>query len=301
MALHISGENISDSWVKAYDALSREADCSAVNMTITVEDPSTEIKAIRREIDLDVAARKFAGERAFNKSVHTVANTIFPISLYRPGRPDAFYQAAATGQSGRNGNITSWGPNSGTYIGRLLRYPTYDKGHFNQLERVLKNLDADLNYQDCYEISLDSDTLTTLPDNNLPRSASASTYVPAYDNYYRGGQCLSHISLNLSKEKRLSMTALYRHQTYLSRAYGNFLGLSRLLHFLVRESRKDLRVGELMIVASHAEIEKEARSRRQILVRSCNAHLGEDPQKIEWHSRGFGQSWSDLRLPTVSA
>jgi phosphopantetheine--protein transferase-like protein len=246
MSLHINGQNVAEAWLKGYEALAKRRHDEAVNMTVTVDNPGLEILGVRQSIDSEVARLQATGKRDFNKSVHTVANTIFPISLYREGRPEAFYEAAVTGQSGRKGTITSWGHNSGTYIGRLLQYPTYGGERFNQISRMLENLDARLNFQDSYEMSLTCEPPDADPDTPT-LFASASTFVPAYDNSHRGGQCLSHISLNRSPQGALSMVALYRHQTYLTRAYGNFLGLSRLLHFLVRESRKDLHVGELMM------------------------------------------------------
>ena len=297
MSLHVQGKNLADTWVAAYDALSQQRTWEAVNLTVTVENPGAELLGVRQAIDDEVAHLRASGKK---KSIHTVANTIFPISLYRDGHPEAFYKAAITGQSGRDGTITSWGANGGTYIGRLLQYPTYGGERFNQVARMIRNLDAELDYKDSYEMAL-----TCEPPDVDPHSpslfASASTFVPGYDNSHRGGQCLSHISLNRSSKGALSMVALYRHQTYLTRAYGNFLGLSRLLHFLVRESRKNLRVGELMVVASHAEIEREARSGAHKLIDRSKMHLDDEPVEIEWHTRPFGAKWSDLNLPEVPA
>lgn len=298
MSVHVSGVSLTDAWLKAYTALA-SARNHAVNLTVTVSSPGIEHPSVRRAIDSQVAMLQAQGHRQYNKSVHTVANTIFPMSLYRRGRVDAFYDAAKRGQSGRQGTVTSWGPKSGTYIGRLLDYPTFGGATFNQLARMLKNLDADRNYRDFYELSLSVEPPDPDP-STLPIFAGASTFVPDYDNSHRGGQCLSHISLHLSSDGRLSMAALYRHQTYLTRAYGNFLGLSRLLHFLVHESRKDLEVGELMVVASHAEIEPEARSVASQLIDSCTTSIdAEDPTSIEFEARPFGAKWSDLELPAV--
>ena len=228
-----------------------------------------------------------------------MANTIFPIGLYRAGRADAFYEAARLGQSGRDGTITSWGPKSGTYVGRLLRYPTYGRGEFNQLQRIVEYLDDDRTYRDRYEISLACEC-PDLDEDNPPLVTSASTFVPDYDGATRGGQCLSHLSLNVTSG-RLSMVALYRHQTYVSRAYGNFLGLARLMHFLVRETTKPLVVGELMVVASHAGIESAATSGKSALIAACKEAADTEVAPIEWEARPFGSLWSDLELPRVSS
>lgn len=301
MSKHVGGPNIASAWVAAFNALSAAKGYEIVNLTVTIEDPALELLGVRQQIDRQVAALRAAGRARFDKSVHTVANTIFPVSLYRAGRPDAFYEAVRKGQSHRDGSITSWGPKGGTYAGRLVAYPTYGGGELNQIKRVIHYLDADTTYRDRYEIALTREA----PDEDLDipaasPDASASTFVPGYDNATRGGQCLSHISLNVTDD-RLSMTALYRHQTFVSRAYGNFLGLARLQHFLVQEAQKPLQVGELMVVASHAEIEAPAAARRDELLESCRAHLADEAVPIEWQARRFGSSWSDLELPKLGA
>lgn len=298
MSQHVIGANIAEAWVEAFGALSVARRCEIVNLTITIGNPTLEVLAVRRQIDREVAELSAAGRSGFNKSVHTVANTIFPISLYRAGRPDAFYDAVRKSQSRRAGSITSWGPKGGTYVGRLVEYPTYGKGDLNQIKRIVEYLDSDTTYRDRYEFSLTCEA----PDQDPTKPTlftSASTFVPGYDTSTRGGQCLSHISLNVTDD-RLSMTALYRHQTYVARAYGNFLGLARLQHFLVQEAKKPLRVGELMVVASHAEIEAPAAARREPLLGSCRAHLDDKPVPIEWQARSFGSSWSDLELPELT-
>ena len=298
MSEHVDGLHIGDAWFKAFDLLAGTKAHEVVNLTVTIANPGLELLGVRRQIDRAVAQLRDEGRDGFEKgakSVHTVANTIFPLSLYRAGRPDSFYNAVRTGQSGRDGTITSWGSNSGTYAGRLVRYPTYDKGEFNQIKRLVAYLDGKPTYRDRYELSLTCEP----PDDETPNSplgASASMFVPGYDNAVRGGQCLSHISLNVT-DGQLSMTALYRHQTFVGRAYGNFLGLARLQHFLVQETSADLQVGELMVVASHAEIESAAASRRDSLLESTRAHLTDEPVPIEWQARQFGSSWSDLELP----
>jgi hypothetical protein len=298
MSRHVSGSNISQAWVSAFAALAAADAHEIVNLTVTIDNPGLEVLGVRQDIDRAVAELKAAGRTEFGKSVHTVANTIFPISLYRAGRPEAFYDAVRAGQSRRAGSVTSWGPNSGTYIGRLVRYPTYGKGQFNQIRRMLEFLDAGVIYRDRYEMSLVSEPPDDVP-TAPPVPASASTFIPGYDNATRGGQCLSHISLNVT-DGRLSMTALYRHQTFVGRAYGNFLGLARLQQFLVQEATSNLRPGELMIIASHAEIERSAAPLRESLLTSCHARLDDAPMPIEWQARTFGSSWSDLELPVLA-
>ena len=118
-------------------------------------------------------------------------------------------------------------------------------------------------------------------------------YLPGFDNQVRGGQCLSHVSLTLT-ENRLAMTALYRHQVYVARAYGNYLGLARLLAFLAYESGRE--IGELMVVASHADIDTTRSVARSLYSRAVDAS-GSDIAEIEVQSRPLGAKWRDLDLP----
>ena len=86
-----------------------------------------------------------------------------------------------------------------------------------------------------------------------------------------GFPCLSHISLTLVGG-RLSMTALYRNQTFIARAYGNYVGLSRLLTFIADQT--DTECGEIEVVATHADAELElGRQRIGRLVDGCRALL----------------------------
>jgi len=294
VSTHVSGSNISTAWLAALEALNNRAGSSAVNFSVTVEHPDQEIVGVRQALDRKVAELRTERPNDFNKSVHTVANTIFPISLYRVGKPENFYAAALSGQSGRNGTVTSWGPKAGTYIGRLLRYPTFGGTDVNQVRRLLGYLDDDTNWADRYEVEM------SLPaPDDAPIAGTASTYVAGYDNAARGGQCMSHLSLNLSHGK-LSMVALYRHQTYVSRAYGNFVGLARLMRFLVTESKKDLEIGELMVVASHAEIEQSARGSVDSLLNPATNGSSGGVSDVEWHNRPFGSTWADLELPRIA-
>ena len=59
------------------------------------------------------------------------------------------------------------------------------------------------------------------------------------------------MSFTLVRE-RIHVTALYRNQDFVSRACGNYVGLSRLGLFIAREVGCEL--GEVLCVASHADV-----------------------------------------------
>ena len=299
MSTHVIGSDIGCAWLNAFEQLLEGPSDGLVNLTVTIEQPLLEDRSIRYELEHAIARLRDTGASGFHRpqSVHTVANTIFPISLYRRGHADRFFRNAIIGQAGRGGKLTSWQP-SGTYIGRLIRYPMADgKSTVNQLEVVLDRLRAS-NRKDYYELAFEQPASEEfhLPNNDAPTSGSGEgmpIYLPGFDNQIRGGQCLSHVSLTLINN-RLSLTALYRHQVYVSRAYGNYLGLARLLAFLAHESGRE--VGEIMVVASHADIDT-TRAAAESLLSAAVRSSGIDIAQIEVESRPLGTPWRDLDLP----
>jgi hypothetical protein len=105
--------------------------------------------------------------------------------------------------------------------------------------------------------------LAVATPNDARRSPAESTaqtagagdlrvYTPGLDNSLRGFPCLSHISLTLV-QGRLHMTAIYRNQHFIRRAYGNYVGLARLMRFFTQEV--ECEPGEILCVASHADAE----------------------------------------------
>ncbi|WHP18930.1 hypothetical protein [Cellulomonas sp. ES6] len=286
MSTHVDAGNIGDAWLGAYSALATTGEL--VNLTVTIADPLHEDVGIRRTIEARLAEESRRKRDFRAQTMHTVANTIFPIGLYRPERPGAvqrFYERVeAIEGARRHSRKTGWG----TYIGRLVSYPSPDGKPTNQLAQVLDVLCAERNYKNRYEMPI------IAPDRDGPVGGSGGSAVlqggrgtaaPA-----RGGPCLAHISLS-SLHGAVSMVALYRNHTYEDRAYGNFLGLARLLSFLATESGQA--VGELMVVASHADA---ILPRRKELLRAASSVAGET-RPIELSARPLGAPMSDLAMP----
>ena len=105
----------------------------------------------------------------------------------------------------------------------------------NQLDSVIYKLreskSGRLQYRSIYEVSI---------------------YRPENDRKNRMGfPCLSHLSFKLYNGQ-LHLTAVYRNQFYIERAYGNFVGLGRLMEFIAKES--EITMGRLTCIATHAEL-----------------------------------------------
>jgi hypothetical protein len=75
--------------------------------------------------------------------------------------------------------------------------------------------------------------------------------VPGRDTLTMGFPCLSHVSFSLQKGV-VHMTALYRNHDFIKRAYGNYVGLGRLLRFVGRQSGWP--IGELSCVSASATV-----------------------------------------------
>jgi hypothetical protein len=243
----IVGANLSEGWLGAFQFL-LSVGGDAVNLAVTITNPRVEDLGIRRTLDAFLAARRSENRgRHRVEPISTVANTIFPQAWYRPSlgggaRAHAYQLAEDARRVSRRRN------HSGTYFDRLVAWPGGER-EFNQLEQSITRL-ADEHGRgrrsgNAYELGL----VNSIADTG---DEALVVHSPGVDNRIMGFPCLSHISLSLS-HGRLHMAALYRNHEFLRRAYGNYLGLARLLAFIARESGWE--VGELMCVSSHGTAE----------------------------------------------
>jgi hypothetical protein len=244
MALFVSESNISAAWVAGLSKLVA-AGGEAVNLTVTIADPVSEIDGVRVTLDEFVAARR-ATSRTSVEKVSTVANTLFPQSWYRESLGDA--AAAHLYQLEENTrDVSHRTAKRGTYFERLVAWPDPEKGRVNQLSRVIDRLrlarQRDQKRGNQYEVGV------TGPFED---GFAAPIVIPGHDNLTRGFPCLSHISFSLHRGQ-VHLTALYRSHDYVSRAYGNYIGLGRVLAFVGNESGWP--IGEVTCISSSATSE----------------------------------------------
>jgi hypothetical protein len=225
MGVLLSAGDCSTGWLSAVQHLLWcGGDC--FNLVTEIENPTTEHAGVRRLV------AQFL-EAIGKKPIDEVANTIFPVSLYFPtmGR-DSLYQNYETAWP----QIKLFPANkSGTYFYRMIHWGDGEET-INQLDNIIDKLRESrlgrLRYRNIYEVSI---------------------YRPECDRRNRMGfPCLSHLSFKLH-DGRLCLTAVYRNQFYIERAYGNFIGLGRLMEFIARESESP--IGPLTCVATHAELD----------------------------------------------
>ena len=106
-----------------------------------------------------------------------------------------------------------------------------------------------------YETMLAHPLDAEIADSGLSNAAACSVPVqrPGTDTGAMATPCLSHCSFQLGRTGSVHALATYRSHYMTERAYGNYLGLGRLLGYVSTQS--GLRPGTLTVVAGYAQIE----------------------------------------------
>jgi hypothetical protein len=223
-------------WREAVRAVDGQSGHSAYNVIVDVADPT--VNATRANPKIAVVDDFLSG---CDKSVETIANTIFPAGLYyRHGAP-AFFDVFRDKVLPKVRRGDRW---SGYYFERMIQYPAPTGKSPNQLWDIVERIrDQNIRALNKFE----------LPLFDPVRDVDGSPY---------GGQCLSFLSFKLhpGTPKTLTLTAMYRNHFYIEKLLGNLMGLGRLMAFVARESA--VNVGALTVVSTHAEIDKPGAARR---------------------------------------
>jgi len=230
-------------WLAASIAV-QELGGEAHNVIVDIADPLSETRAdaaIVREVD------NFLRDHHHN-ALSSVANTIFPKSLYERHGPDNFYDVyrdrvlprmkTMTRDWGRYfERLTMWKKVDGSQV-RIIN-PLDDLVHFMQTQ-----IQSDRTYRNVYEMTVYDPTRDARKVSNR--------------------QCLSFLSFKLTGEKQLNLTVMYRNHTYISRGLGNFIGLGRLLAFVADQSGAQL--GSLTCISTHAEIDSGTKRHNNVVI-----------------------------------
>ncbi|WP_158879588.1 hypothetical protein [Amycolatopsis anabasis] len=262
--------NIGEAWLRTLELVHNSGGRRTNVLTTVVEPLAPEDPAIRAVVDKLLVPGKRKGTTVY--AVETVANTIFPRDLYRDMNltwsPDldagqaAILDAAAADLYGAYSGMldvlcSADGNKAGTYFGRMVSWPGKQAKGVNQLADRVKYL-RDQRRKGNQRYNLSDIAIGGEADPAEPESADMGdvglqVYAPT-DRRQRGFPCLVHIDLTLLDSK-LSMLAVYRHQYLVTKAYGNMLGLARLLEFLAQQTGFD--VGELAVLATLADTQEE--------------------------------------------
>jgi hypothetical protein len=262
----VGAATFSEAWVIALDHLIDRPKGKDINLVVafpgTAEDP-----AIRDVADRFLARAAQSNPKTGIYKIETVASTLFPDSWYVPDRalePREHLYKMQRRAARVHRRISG---DAETYFDRMVAYSSPAGGTVNQLEEQVLRLQGQLaiirSMSSAYEIGI-----------SIPGDLRIQT--PGSDRKYRGFPCLSHISLTLH-QGAISLTALYRNQGFIRKAYGNYVGLARLARFIARET--GVRVGEITCLASHADAELDISGKRELrrLIDDCNAVVGSQP------------------------
>jgi hypothetical protein len=219
--------------VRRVDAMPHQ---EAYNVLIDVENPySATVSSHPGMAVVDAFLKQHA------KPVETVANTIFPASLYaRHGAP-AFFRVFSERVLPKVRRGKRW---SGFYFERMIAFPVPAGEAPNQLWSIIERMrSVSVRSNNRFELSL---------------------FDPArdVDNSVYGGQCLSFLSFKTipGNPRTLTLTAQYRNHFYTEKLLGNLIGLGRLMSFVAAEA--NLSIGPLTVLSTHAKVDQPGRTRR---------------------------------------
>lgn len=247
-------QGISEAWIDVLADINALPNGTATNVMLTIPAPaSPDQQAVRLVLDEELRQRG-------NHAVATVANTLFPTAFYAPpafdwtpelpqAQIDELDEAANSLYREYLEILPSLtrvpANNRGTYFSRMIAWPGKVGAGVNQLQERITFLRSE--HGNSRRTSNASDLVIAGDAEGVGIQEYAAT-----DRRPRGFPCLVHIDLSVHNGT-LSLTALYRHWHLITRAYGNMIGLTRLLEFLCQQT--GFAVGELVIVAGYANAE----------------------------------------------
>ncbi len=228
----IEENNLSVAWGKAFLEVFNAAGGEISPLVVAINDLENpeppEIPAIRDVLD---SALK---EKKNGLSCDEVANTIFPLSLWNPemSRECLYKRYLKTfpriSRHPRN--------RYGVYFQRLISFG-YDKKTqkrgVNQLDHIISTWER---------------------GNHRKSALQASLFDPRKDHTHqrqRGFPCLQQVAFANIGKNNLQVTGFYATQYIFERAYGNYLGLCRLGHFMAHEM--GLKLSKVICIATPAK------------------------------------------------
>ena len=208
----IEDENLSYAWARAVRAaLGRRGEISPLVVSVVgsfVDGVPPTDSELEKKLDA------LLGEEKSNLSIGTVANTLFPFSLWNPGRSrralfDRFQRLWP--------KIKRSNPH-GHYFHRLITLGDPAMCGGNQLDFIIE---------------------TYTERRGVRRSMlQAATFDARADHSkaaQRGFPCLQQVAFAVQSDKTIAVSGFYAFQYLGQRAYGNYVGLCRLGQFVAHE------------------------------------------------------------------
>jgi hypothetical protein len=269
----IEQPNISLAWAEAFLAVRDVSKHKLSPLTLSFTGfeggEVQEDAGIRSALDLALAASEM-------QKVQTVANTIFPVSLWRYAKGD---RKSLYAQYRENlPEYVAMEPNKnqrGLYFGRLIAFDM-DHKTGDQLAYVPKGT-----------IPEDGNQLEFIIQHCKPgvrhSMFQASTFDPARDHTQAGQlgfPCLQHVTFEPDfKAGTLALNAFYATQQLFAKGYGNYLGLARLGLFMAGEIKLSLDRVSCFIGVEKMEQKPTAGQELSDLEKVCEEALAAQPEE----------------------
>jgi hypothetical protein len=233
----VSESNLSIAWAKTFLALmnpnSNIRHPSIVIVNNLAQGDSPEHNGIRSALDSEL-------RRHGESSCLTVANTIFPRSMWNPNTQDDAKQLFKRYEGAWPGIRKCPANRNGVYFRRLTAFQTKEQQGpskvqhgppINQLQFIIDT------YRD--------------KGNHRKSALQASILDPTRDhtdNRVKGFPCMQQVSFTPLDDNALSVTGYYATQYQFEKAYGNYLGLYWLGRFMAKQL--GLQLSQVVCVAS---------------------------------------------------
>lgn len=249
--LIISEDSFQKAWAKAIIALSQN-NWELWDLIINIRNPVMFDQNIQEEM------RQFAINHSDDMiEPNKVAYTIFPFKLYRPGvtRERLHKGYWRYFKVTRHMEHSGWG----TYFERMIKYPCpTGTGSIDQLGNIIDNINnRTTNYGAAHVIIIPQ------PHRDI--------------NKKMGAPCLNYLTVQVEKpdradRKTISLLAVYRNHDFRGRAYGNYLGLCRLLQYIAAETNSN--VGKITCISSRGNVPNDKRC----LLELANSFVGREEE-----------------------
>jgi len=239
----VVADSISRAWLQTTLLVNAANEQKVFHTVTAVADAVGEDAEIRQACDELLVARGLP-------SVETVANTIFP--------------AAMAGTTGEVAELTDRyrklypqlrqfpGNGKGTYFGRLVAYPG-PQGEVDQLLLLVQKLRQELSTSGPMGARYEVAVVEPADQGGVDECGlSLGVHAAHRDNGRRAFPCLSMCSFNLD-HNQLHLLAHYRYEYLITKGYGNYLGLARLLRYVAEEV--GLQAGQMTIVSGRTHVD----------------------------------------------
>lgn len=234
--------SLDEAWLRAVQVACNSQGHEVSPLTVAFDaarqEPTPEFAGLRAALNKSLEASDCA-------TVETVANTLFPYSLWNPSRnrEHLFQRYLRILPALRRFN------KRGLYFERLISYPdSREAVRKNQLDHIVKTFTSGIHRRS---------------------GLQAAVFYPLKDlvgTPQLGFPCLHQVAFAHNQARgTLTITGFYPMQYLFERAYGNYLGLARLGEFMAKEMK--LRLERVVCFAGIAQLEIAARQVQPLLSR----------------------------------